>query len=150
MSEYIKVPNGTCRRCRGMGSDPTDGNDVPCWDCGGTGKRRSVEPRPEGGYYFDEGLGVVIGPDLKGTASTPEEALRDAGKDLDYGLGIPNEATRENYYLKFCRENKLDPEDSKSSIAYEQDFAPGWDEGDWDCLNDEEREAVYGDERDRP
>lgn len=76
MAEYIEVPDGTCHRCRGMGSDPT-GSDVPCWDCDGTGKRRIPEPRPAGGYYFDTDLGVVIGPDPRGTAVTPEQAMKE-------------------------------------------------------------------------
>lgn len=75
MVEYIQVPDGTCYACRGMGSCPIYGNDVPCYSCGGSGKRPKGEPAPTGGYYFDEALGVVIGPDPKGTAETPEQAV---------------------------------------------------------------------------
>ena len=34
----IEVPSGTCEYCRGMGSDPQFGNDVPCCVCGGSGR----------------------------------------------------------------------------------------------------------------
>lgn len=80
MVEYIAVSDGTCSACRGMGACPTYGNDVPCMTCGGSGKRPEGVPSPVGGYYFNHELGVVIGPDPKGTASTPEQAIREARK----------------------------------------------------------------------
>ena len=39
-SQLIRVEPGTCPKCRGIGSDPVMGNDVPCSSCGGSGKVR--------------------------------------------------------------------------------------------------------------
>lgn len=41
MSKFIEVPDDCCEWCRGSGSDPQFGNDVPCYVCGGSGKVKS-------------------------------------------------------------------------------------------------------------
>lgn len=43
--------------------------------------------------------------------------------DPRWGLGIPDEATRETAYLQWCKAHGLDPEDTESMIAYEG----GWE-----------------------
>jgi hypothetical protein len=43
MSKFIEVPDDCCEWCRGMGSDPQFGSDVPCYVCGGSGKVKDAD-----------------------------------------------------------------------------------------------------------
>lgn len=36
--EGLLLNEDDCPNCKGMGSDPTFGNDVPCYTCGGSGR----------------------------------------------------------------------------------------------------------------